>query len=111
MAQQQYDIIVRSGAGGGIATHQLANAGLKVALVEAGAFYDPAAEEQRTQLRNSWESPRRGASTTRRPCGDFNACIGGWELEGEPYTEKDDTDIMWTFKRPGCEASPLGPLN
>tara|TARA_B100000959_G_scaffold144155_2_gene151325 strand:+ start:705 stop:2411 length:1707 start_codon:yes stop_codon:yes gene_type:complete len=96
MAEQEYDvIIIGSGAGGGMATHQLANAGLKVALVEAGAYYDPADEEQRTQLRYPWESPRRGASTRLRPFGDYNSCIGGWELDGEPYTMKDDTDFMW----------------
>ena len=96
MAKQIYDvIIVGSGAGGGMATHQLANAGLKVALIEAGDFYDPADEEQRTQLRYPWESPRRGASTQRRPFGDYNSCIGGWELDGEPYTQKGDTDFMW----------------
>ena len=94
--EQEYDvIIVGSGAGGGMATHRLANAGLRVALVEAGAYYDPAAEAQRTQLRWPWESPRRGASTRRRPFGDYNACIGGWELDGEPYTMKGDTDFMW----------------
>ncbi len=78
-----------------MATYQLANAGLKVALVEAGNFYDPASDEQRTQLRYPWESPRRGASTNRRPFGDFNACIGGWQLDGEPYTQNDDTEFMW----------------
>ena len=78
-----------------MATHQLANAGLKVALIEAGDFYDPADEEQRTQLRYPWESPRRGASTRLRPFGDYNSCIGGWELDGEPYTQKDDTEFMW----------------
>lgn len=96
MAQDIYDvIIVGSGAGGGMATLQLANAGLRVALVEAGDYYDPAADEQRTQLRFPWESPRRGASTDRRPFGDFNSCIGGWEIDGEPYTQKDNTDFMW----------------
>ena len=96
MAEQIYDaIIVGSGAGGGMATHQLANAGLKVALIEAGDFYDPADEEQRTQLRYPWESPRRGASTRLRPFGDYNSCIGGWELDGEPYTQKGDTEFMW----------------
>ena len=78
-----------------MATHQLANAGLKVALIEAGDFYDPADEEQRTQLRYPWESPRRGASTRLRPFGDYNSCIGGWELDGEPYTQKGDTEFMW----------------
>ena len=96
MAEQIYDaIIVGSGAGGGMVTHQLANAGLKVALIEAGDFYDPADEEQRTQLRYPWESPRRGASTRLRPFGDYNSCIGGWELDGEPYTQKGDTEFMW----------------
>ncbi|HIN91101.1 MAG TPA: GMC family oxidoreductase [Porticoccaceae bacterium] len=96
MAAHEYDvIIVGSGAGGGMATLQLANAGLRVALVEAGAYYDPADEAQRTQLRNPWESPRRGASTARRPFGDYNSCIGGWELDGEPYTQKGDTEFMW----------------
>ena len=96
MAAHEYDvIIVGSGAGGGMATLQLANAGLRVALVEAGGYYDPADEAQRTQLRNPWESPRRGASTARRPFGDYNSCIGGWELDGEPYTQKGDTEFMW----------------
>ena len=96
MAEQIYDaIVIGSGAGGGMVTHQLANAGLKVALIEAGDFYDPADEAQRTQLRNPWESPRRGASTRLRPFGDYNSCIGGWELDGEPYTQKDDTEFMW----------------
>jgi len=98
MAQEYYDIIiVGSGAGGGMATYQLANAGLKVALVEAGAYYDPASDEQRTQLRYPWESPRRGANTGRRPFGDYNTCIGGWELDGEPYTQKDDSEFRWSF--------------
>ncbi|MFT4886449.1 MAG: choline dehydrogenase-like flavoprotein [Pseudohongiellaceae bacterium] len=96
MAEQEYDVIVvGSGAGGGMATYQLANAGLKVALIEAGDYYDPADNEQRTQLRNPWESPRRGASTRRRPFGDYNSCIGGWDIDGEPYTNKGDTDFRW----------------
>ncbi|MDB3992000.1 GMC family oxidoreductase [Gammaproteobacteria bacterium] len=96
MAKNHYDvIIVGSGAGGGMATYQLASAGLKVALVEAGDFYDPADDNQRTQLRNPWESPRRGASSTRRPFGDFNACIGGWEIEDEPFTTTEGTEFMW----------------
>jgi choline dehydrogenase-like flavoprotein len=96
MADQEYDVIVvGSGAGGGMATHQLANAGLKVALIEAGDYYDPADDAQRTQLRYPWESPRRGASTRLRPFGDYNSCIGGWDLDGEPYTNKGDTDFRW----------------
>lgn len=90
-----YDvIIVGSGAGGGMATKILSEAGLQVAVVEAGPYFDPADPEQRTQLKWPWESPRRGASSTR-PFGDFDACYGGWEIEGEPYTHTPGTKFDW----------------
>ena len=94
-----YDvIIVGSGAGGGMATKVLADAGLKVAVVEAGPHFDPADPKQRTQLKWPYESPRRGASN-RRPFGDFDSAYGGWEIEGEPYTQKDDTQFDWFRSR------------
>ena len=90
-----YDvIIVGSGAGGGMATKVLSEAGLQIAVVEAGPYFDPAAPEQRTQLKWPWESPRRGAGTTR-PFGDFDSCYGGWEIEGEPYTHTPGTQFDW----------------
>lgn len=57
-------IIVGSGAGGGMATKILTEAGLSVAVVEAGPFFDPASPEQQTQLKWPYESPRRGAGST-----------------------------------------------
>ncbi|MEM9647667.1 MAG: GMC family oxidoreductase [Bacteroidota bacterium] len=94
-----YDvIIVGSGAGGGMATKILSEAGLKVAVVEAGPFFDPADPDQMTQLKWPYESPRRGASTVR-PFGDFDSAYGGWEIEGEPYTNGDDTDFKWFRSR------------
>lgn len=88
-----YDaIVVGSGAGGGMAGYILANAGLKVLMLEAGPFYDPAKDA--LQLRWPWESPRRGAGTTR-PFGDFDAAYGGWQLEGEPYTKVAGTEFDW----------------
>ena len=90
-----YDIIiVGSGAGGGMATKVLSEAGLNVAVVEAGPHYDPSDPDQRTQLRWPWESPRRGASTTRS-FGDFDAAYGGWEIEGQPYTRTPGTKFDW----------------
>lgn len=92
---KEYDaIIIGSGAGGGMSAKVLSEAGLKVALIEAGPFFDPANNDHRTQLRPPWESPRRGAGTTRA-FGDFDALYGGWEIEGEPYTRKDDTSFDW----------------
>lgn len=91
---KQYDVcIVGSGAGGGMAAYTLANAGVKVLLLEAGPMYDPA--KNVTQLKWPYESPRRGAATPLRHFGDFDAAYGGWELEGEPYTKKDGTKFDW----------------
>ncbi|HZH95159.1 MAG TPA: FAD-binding protein, partial [Flavisolibacter sp.] len=93
-----YDVvIVGSGAGGGMAAYVLANAGVKVLMLEAGPYFDPA--KHSSQLKFSYESPRRGAGTKVRPFGDFDAAFGGWELEGEPYTKKDNTQFDWFRSR------------
>ena len=90
-----YDvIIVGSGAGGGMATNVLAKAGLKVAVVEAGAYFDPADPETMTQLKNPWDSPRRGRGTTRA-FGEFDQCWGDWSVDGEPYTHVEGTKFDW----------------
>lgn len=95
----EYDvIIVGSGAGGGMATKVLSDAGLKIAVVEAGPFFDPADPKQMTQLKWPYESPRRGAGTVR-PFGDFDSAYGGWEIEGEPYTKKNGTKFDWFRSR------------
>ena len=65
-SSKKYDvIIVGSGAGGGMATKVLSEAGLKVAVMEAGPHFDPANPDQQTQLKWAYESPRRGAGTQR----------------------------------------------
>ncbi len=95
-----YDVvIVGSGAGGGMATKILSEAGFDVAVLEAGPFFDPAQDEYRTQLRWPWESPRRGASSDRRSFGDYDAAYGGWNLAGEPYTEAPGTRFAWFRSR------------
>jgi len=94
-----YDaIIVGSGAGGGMATNILANAGLKVALVEAGPFFDPKDPTTMTQMKWPWESPRRGAST-KRAFGEFDMSWGDWKVDGEPYTTVEDTKFLWWRSR------------
>ena len=92
---ETYDvIIVGSGAGGGMATKQLADAGLKVAVLEAGPFFDPADPKTMTQLKWPYESPRRGANTDRA-FGEWDMSWGDWEVEGEPYTHAPGTDFLW----------------
>ena len=92
-----YDVvIIGSGAGGGMSGYVLANAGIKVLMLEAGPFFDPAKDSQ--QLKWSYESPRRGGNATR-PMGDFDASYGGWKIEGEPYTQKDGSEFQWFRSR------------
>ncbi len=94
-----YDaIIVGSGAGGGMSAKVLSEAGLNVAIVEAGPFFDPKDPKTQTQLKWPWESPRRGAST-KRAFGDYDMSWGDWKVDGEPYTQKDDTNFMWWRSR------------
>ena len=98
-AAKEYDvIIVGSGAGGGMATKVLSEAGHSVAVVEAGPYFDPADPTTMTQLKWAWQSPRRGAGTTRF-FGDYDQAYGGWEIDGEPYTQGDDTDFRWFRSR------------
>jgi choline dehydrogenase-like flavoprotein len=92
-----YDvIIVGSGAGGGMAGYILANAGVKVLMLEAGPFFDPAKDA--LQLKWPYESPRRGANSVR-PFGDFDAAYGGWVIDGEPYTKNPNTEFEWFRSR------------
>jgi len=89
-----YDvIIVGSGAGGGMAAYELANAGLNICMLEAGHDYDPA--KNVTQLVPPWKSPRRGAATKYRPFGEFDASYWGWQIDGEPYEKAPGTEWEW----------------
>jgi choline dehydrogenase-like flavoprotein len=89
-----YDVvIVGSGAGGGMAAYALTKAGAKVLLLEAGpAWY---ASKNSQMIVPSYATPRRGRATKTRPFGEFDACDGGWEIEGEPYTRAPGTRFDW----------------
>ncbi|MBK8247428.1 MAG: GMC family oxidoreductase [Gemmatimonadetes bacterium] len=92
--QPSYDVcIVGSGAGGAMTAHALTQAGANVIMLEAGAWWDNTKDS--AMLKFPYDSPRRGASTTERPFGEFDACIGGWQVEGEPYTKADGTKFDW----------------
>jgi choline dehydrogenase-like flavoprotein len=89
-----YDVcIVGSGAGGGMAAHALTRAGARVVMLEAGGEWY--ASKNSTMLMPSYATQRRGRATKLRPFGEHDACDGGWEIEGEPYTRAPGTRFDW----------------
>ena len=94
MADTLYDVcIIGSGAGGGMAAHALTEAGANVVMLEAGpAWYSTQDAEMLTP---TYATVRRGAGSKRKPFGEFDGCIGGWEIEGEPYTFAEGNYFHW----------------
>jgi choline dehydrogenase-like flavoprotein len=93
---EPYDVaIVGSGAGGGMAAYELTKAGARVVLLEAGGHWDNTSSQYSAMLKMPYDSPRRGASTPDRPFGEWDACIGGWQIPGEPYTKAEGTRFDW----------------
>lgn len=89
-----YDaIVVGSGAAGGMAAWVLARRGVKVLMIEAGRNYEPVKE---TPMFQSFaDAPLRGASYPEKPNGFYDATIGGWTVEGEPYRVQNKETAAW----------------
>ncbi|MEJ2077800.1 MAG: GMC family oxidoreductase [Acidobacteriota bacterium] len=94
MSPRQFDVcVVGSGAGGGMVARVLCEAGAKVVMLEAGGPWD--VEKDSAMFNWPYDSPRRGAATRDRQFGEFDAGLGGWTLEGEPYTTAKGTEFEW----------------
>jgi choline dehydrogenase-like flavoprotein len=93
-----YDVcIVGSGAGGGMAAKVLTEAGADVLMLEAGPNWDPVKDSK--MFAWNYDSPRRGASIPERQFGEYDAALGGFTLEGEPYTSAPGEQFLWFRSR------------
>jgi len=77
-----------------MAAYTLTRAGANVALIEAGPLWF--ATEDSAMLQWAYQSPRRGRDTKEHQFGgEFDAGLGGWNIEGEPYTTAPGSRFDW----------------
>ena len=89
-----YDVcIVGSGAGGAMAAYELTRQGANVIMLEAGPWWDNTKDS--SMLKMPYDTARRGAGTKERPFGEHDACLGGWDIPGEPYTVAEGSRFQW----------------
>ena len=100
--QTSYDVIViGSGAAGGQTAYTLTQEGVKVLMLEAGRFFNPATEAALFQTPG--QAPLRGVATPDKQYGFHDCSINsGWNIPGEPYTnahQEPHRQFRWWSQR------------
>jgi choline dehydrogenase-like flavoprotein len=103
-APQVFDVVVvGSGAGGGTAVKVLTDAGIRVALLEAGPMLTPEKDFKEHvwpyQVDHRGSGPHAESYFGRQQWGYFNAPNGYWDVPGEPYTVAQGEQWRWFRSR------------
>jgi choline dehydrogenase-like flavoprotein len=77
--------------------YNLTRAGAKCLLLEAGGWYDTARDSK--WLEWTYDASHRAGASTTRPFGGFEAVVGGWQIDGEPYANAPGSEWMWFRSR------------
>jgi choline dehydrogenase-like flavoprotein len=76
-----------------MAAHALTRAGARVVMLEAGAPWYASHDSE--MMVPAYATPHRGDAIPGHPFGEFDACIGGWDIDGEPYTTASGSQFRW----------------
>jgi choline dehydrogenase-like flavoprotein len=75
----------------------LTQAGANVVMLEAGPLWDSTTDS--FMFAWPYNTPRRGAATPERQFGEFDGALGGWTIDGEPYTSAPGNTFDWFRSR------------
>jgi len=94
-----------------MAAYELTRQGARVVMLEAGPWWDNTKDS--SMLKMPYDTARRGGSTPERQFGEHDACLGGWDIPGEPYTVAEGSDNFrwWRGRMLGGRTNHWGRIS